>query len=98
MFNPRLSIEQQVSSIWRLGGLTWRELARRVWQGIEQNDLVNRAYELAFNFLFAVFPFLLFLTAVFGAFASEVSKMRLELLLYFQVADGTKQGGFRPFL
>lgn len=57
MSDSTLSTEQQISSIWDLGGLTLRELARRVWGGINQHDLVNRGYELAFNFLLAVFPF-----------------------------------------
>jgi membrane protein len=86
MFHSTLSIGHQVSSIWELGGLTVRELAQRVWDGINQNDLLNRGYELAFTFLFAVFPFLLFLTALFGAFASEQSKLRIELFLYLQPA------------
>jgi membrane protein len=67
-----------------MGGLGWRELARRVWGGINQNDLLNRAYELAYNFLLAVFPLLLFLFALFGIFASEGSGLRDNLLFYFQ--------------
>jgi len=86
MVHSTLSIGQQVSSIWKLGGLTVQELAQRVWDGINQNDLLDRAYELAFNFLFAVFPFLLFLAAMFGAFASEQSKLRIELFLYLHSA------------
>ena len=64
MSDSQLSVEQQISSIWDLGGLTWQELPRRVWGGIKKNDLVNRAYELAYNFLLAVFPLLLFLVAL----------------------------------
>lgn len=69
-----LSTEQQISSLWELGGLSWRELSQRVWGGINQNDLLNRAYELAYNFLLAIFPLLLCLVAVLGLFASEGSK------------------------
>jgi membrane protein len=86
MSDSTLSTEQQISSIWDLGGLTLRELARRVWGGINQHDLVNRGYELAFNFLLAVFPFLLFLIALLGAFASEGTRLRTDLFFCFQPA------------
>jgi len=79
-----LSTEQQIASLWDLGGLSWRELARRVWGGINQNDLLNRAYELAYNFLLALFPLLLCLVAMLGLFASESSKLQSDLFFYFQ--------------
>ena len=78
-----LSTEQQIASLWDLGGLSWRELARRVWGGINQNDLLNRAYELAYNFLLALFPLLLCLVAMLGLFASESSKLQSDLFFYF---------------
>jgi len=81
-----LNPEEQISSIWALGELTWRELARRVWRGINQNDLLNRAYELAYNFLLAVFPMLVFLVALLGALASQGSKLTNDLFLYIQLA------------
>jgi len=59
--------------------LTWRELARRVWGGINRNELIDRAYELAYNFLLAVFPMLLFLIGLLGMLASEGSKLRSDL-------------------
>jgi Virulence factor BrkB len=79
-----LSTDQQIASLWDLGGLSWRELARRVWGGINQNDLLNRAYELAYNFLLALFPLLLCLVAMLGLFASESSKLQSDLFFYFQ--------------
>lgn len=79
-----LSTEQQITSLWGLGGLSWRELTRRVWGGIIQNDLFNRAYELAYNFLLAVFPLLLCLVAMLGLFASEGSRLQNDLFFYFQ--------------
>jgi membrane protein len=81
-----LKTQEQISSIWALGGLTWRELARRIWSGINQNDLLNRAYELAYNFLLAVFPLLVFLVALLGALASQGSKLTNDLFLYIQLA------------
>src|SRR5438105_284124 len=76
MADSMLSTEEQISSIWSLGGLTWRELVRRVWGGINRNDLINRAYELAYNFLLAVFPMMLFLLGLLGLFEGEGSKLR----------------------
>src|SRR5882672_4653804 len=54
------------ASPWKLGGLTVRELARRVWQEIDKDEIVDRAAGLAYYFLFALFPALLFLTALLG--------------------------------
>lgn len=86
MSDSELSAGQQISSIWDLGGLTWRELARRVWGGMNQNDLLNRAYELAYNFLLAVFPLLLFVLALIGLFATASKELRAYMFLYFQHA------------
>lgn len=80
-----LSTDQQLRSLWALGGLTWRELARRVWGGINRNDLINRAYELAYNFLLAVFPMLLFMLGLLGMLAAEGSELRANLFYYFQL-------------
>jgi membrane protein len=57
-----------------------------VWGGTDQNDLLDRAYELAFNFMLALFPLLLFLVALLGLFASEGSNLRESLFFYFQQA------------
>ena len=43
--------------------------------GINQNDLMNRSSEQAYNFLLAVFPLLLFFIAMLGPFASEGSSL-----------------------
>jgi len=54
------------ASPWKLGGLTVRELARRVWKEIDEDEVIDRAASLAYYFLFALFPALLFLTALLG--------------------------------
>jgi membrane protein len=63
--------DQQVASIWKLGGLTIWQLTRKVLHGIIEDDLFGRASELAFNFLLALFPLLLFMLVIFGLFASR---------------------------
>jgi membrane protein len=85
MADSKLDTGEQLHSIWSLGGLTWPELMRRVWGGINRNDLINRAYELAYNFLLAVFPMLLFLLGLLGMLAREGSQLRNDLFYYVQL-------------
>ncbi|MBV9573070.1 MAG: YihY/virulence factor BrkB family protein [Acidobacteriales bacterium] len=75
-----LSTKQQLKSLWALGGLSPRQLTKCVWQGIDQDDLVNRASELAYNFLLALFPLILFLLSFFGLFASRATELQNDLL------------------
>ena len=49
-----------------LGGLSVKELASRVVQEVREDDCLGGAAQLAYYLLFAVFPFLLFLTALVG--------------------------------
>jgi membrane protein len=51
---------------WHLGGMTWKELALRAWKEAYAHDLLGRSAQLAFYLLLAVFPALLFLTALLG--------------------------------
>jgi membrane protein len=53
-------------SPWRLGGLSPSELARRVWHEYGDDEIGDRAAALSYYFLFALFPSLLFLTALLG--------------------------------
>jgi len=86
MSESTLTAKEQISSIWDLGGLTWRELGRRTWGGVNQNDLINRAYELAYNFMLAVFPLLLFLIELLRISAVEGGKLISDLFFYAQQA------------
>ena len=83
MATSKLNTEQQVESIWALGGLTPLQLIKNVWKEIDQDNVTGRGSELAYNFLLAIFPFLLFLLAVFGLFASRGTALRTNLLFYF---------------
>jgi membrane protein len=53
-------------SPWALGGLGVTELGRRVIAEIRDDDCLGRAAQLAYYFLFALFPFFLFLTTLLG--------------------------------
>jgi membrane protein len=93
MAPSRPRTEQQLGTIWNLGRLTFWQLAKRVARGIDENDLLGRASELAFNFLLAFFPLLLFMLALFGLFASRSSQLQTGLLFYF--ADILPPGAFQ---
>ena len=68
-------------SVWDLGGLTWKELGRRVWQQINEDEIFGRAAQLSYYFLLALFPLLIFLTTLLGYFAAG-SELRDEMLTY----------------
>jgi membrane protein len=51
-------------SLWRLGGLSVRELAVRVWQAADADEIIPRAAALSYAFLFSIFPLLLFVAAL----------------------------------
>ena len=53
-------------SSWMFGGLGATQLARRVIAEIQDDDCLGRAAQLAYYFLFALFPFFLFLTTLLG--------------------------------
>jgi membrane protein len=80
MAESRLSTEEQVASIWSLGGLTIKQFAKKVTKGVSDDFLLDRAAALAFNFILALFPFLVFLLSVFGLFASHARDLQTNLL------------------
>ncbi len=68
-------------SSWKLGGLSWGELAKRVWKQITEDDIFGNAAKLSYYFLLALFPLLLFVTTLLGYFADRGGgRMRDELL------------------
>lgn len=68
--------------MWRRGGLSWWQLAVRVWRAFWDGQLGGRCAELAYYFLFSVFPLLLFLTTLIGYLAGPESKLRILLFRY----------------
>ena len=64
------------------GGLGWKELGRRVVQEAGKDDVFGRAAQLAFYFLLALFPLLLFLTVLLGYAAEYGTELRNRLLNY----------------
>jgi membrane protein len=80
MTDSRLSSKEQVQTLWKLGGLTPGQLARRVWHEVNQDDVLGRASELAYSWLFALFPLLLVLTVMLGMLAAQGSEMQKVLM------------------
>jgi membrane protein len=87
-----------MASLWRLGGLGWRELAKRVWHEIDEDNVFGRAAELSYYFLLALFPFLIFITSVIGLVLGSGTGTRHMLFDYlarimppsaFQLIDNT---------
>jgi membrane protein len=75
-----ISTEEQVSTIWHMGGLTVTELMRRTWAEILHDDIFGKSSEIAYNLLFALFPLLLFLLAILGFMAGPGSAIRESIL------------------
>src|SRR3981189_344738 len=78
-----LRTEEQISTLWDLGGLTPGELIKKVLRAIDEQDLFGRASEPAYNFILAIFPLLLFLLSLLGLFASRGTVLRTNLLKHF---------------
>ncbi|HYP52016.1 MAG TPA: YhjD/YihY/BrkB family envelope integrity protein, partial [Pyrinomonadaceae bacterium] len=71
---------KEKASMWGLGELSYAELAKRTWAEFNEDDVLGRAAQLSYYFLLALFPLLLFLTAVLGYFADAGTELRHNLL------------------
>jgi membrane protein len=87
-----------MASLWKLGGLSWRELGKRVWAEVQGDNVFGRAAELSYYFLLALFPFLIFLTSIIGFVLGSGTGTRHALFEYlarimppsaFQLIDNT---------
>jgi membrane protein len=69
-------------SVWKLGGMSWKTLALRVWLELYAGTLLTHAAALSFYFLLALFPLLLFLITLLGFFTQYGTELRAELLSF----------------
>src|ERR1700684_1505523 len=83
MKDPSPPTPKQSKSLWKLGGLSPWQLVLNVFDQIKTNNTLGRASELAFDFLFALFPLILLMLTLFGLFASRSVELQNDLLLYF---------------
>jgi membrane protein len=83
MTRSQPSTAKEPKSLWKLGGLTPWRLVRSVFDEISANNSLGRASELAFDFLFALFPLILLMVTLCGLFASRSVELQNDLLSYF---------------
>src|SRR5436305_144308 len=71
-----------MSPLWTRAGLTWRQLGLRIGRQLLRSEVLPRCAALAYFFLFAIFPLLLFLTTLIGYLAQGDSALRRSLFWY----------------
>ena len=70
---PRAAARTAMQSF--LGGLTFKEQAKRIWREAKDDDAFDRAAGLAFYFMLAFFPLMIFLISVMGLMPSAQDKL-----------------------
>jgi membrane protein len=71
-----------MASMWKLGGLSSKDLAERVWSEIKKDEVFGRAAQLSYYFLLALFPLLIFLTSFIGVVIGSGTGLRHSLFNY----------------
>jgi membrane protein len=72
-------------SLWNLEGLPIGTIAKNTWRSLLDDNLVGRAAELGFFFLFALFPSLFTATSLLGLVAHSSSRIYYSLLGYLAI-------------
>src|SRR6185436_1068439 len=84
--------------MWTLSGLSIKDIAGRVWSEVQADDVFGAAAKLAYYFLLALFPLLIFLTSLIGLVLGAGTGLRHALFNYlsqvmpssaFQLIDKT---------
>jgi membrane protein len=65
-----------------LGGLSAKELGKRVWADIGRDDVFGRAAQLAYYFFLALFPLVLFLLSIIALVSGRGSSLESSLMSY----------------
>jgi len=60
----RMTLRDELREVWTLGGMRPRTLVKRVWHQTNADDVWGYAAQLAYYFLFSLFPFFIFLAAL----------------------------------
>ncbi|HWG96026.1 MAG TPA: YihY/virulence factor BrkB family protein [Nitrospira sp.] len=66
-----LTSQSSAYNPWKLGGLSFYDLARRLWHESLQDEVLGRAAQLSYYIVLALFPALLVLTALMGVFSVQ---------------------------
>jgi membrane protein len=72
-------------SLWNLEGVPVRAIAKHTWRSLLEDDLVGRAAELGFYFIFALFPSLFTATSLLSLAARSASHFYYSLLEYLAI-------------
>jgi membrane protein len=84
--------------MWTLSGISFKQFGRRVWNEISNDDVFGDAAKLAYYFLLALFPLLIFLTSIIGLVLGSGTGLRHAMFNYlsqvmpssaFQLIDKT---------
>jgi membrane protein len=68
--------------LWSRGGLTWQDLAKRLWVRSQEHALLDRAALLSFYLLLAFFPLLIFLSSLTGIVLASQTETYWRLINY----------------
>ena len=69
-----------IASMWDLQGVPIKEVAKRTWSGIDEDNLFGRASQLAYSFFSAIFPALIAMSALMGLVARSSGELYFALL------------------
>ena len=91
---PSRTLRQQVwsyvsrsplQSLWNLEGVPAKVIVKNTWNAIFADDLLGRAAELGFYFIFALFPTLLTACTILGLAARSAAHIYENLLQYLSI-------------
>lgn len=74
-----------LDSLWGLQGIPFVVIAKHTWKSFLADNLLGRAAELGFYFLFALFPTLFSASSILGLIARSASHMYETLLRYLSL-------------
>jgi membrane protein len=80
-------------SLWNLQGIPLGTVAKRTWKSFLADNLLGRAAELGFYFLFALFPTLFSASSLLGLAARSASTIYFDLLRYLALVIPTSALG-----
>ncbi|HSE50109.1 MAG TPA: YihY/virulence factor BrkB family protein [Terriglobales bacterium] len=77
-------------SLWAFGGLPPLRLMKRVWKEYNEDDVASHAAQLAYYFMLALFPAMLFLVTLIGLIAHGNPSFQQQLFAYLaRLAPGS---------
>jgi membrane protein len=85
--------QSPLRSLWNLQGVPVKVVAARTWRAMLADNLLGRAAELGFFFLFALFPTLLSASSILGLAARSASTIYVRLLEYLALVVPTSALG-----